>query len=258
MNLSRRNLILITVALVTTHLYSCQNKGKSYTVNTQPERAQHTLATLPLDFQSLETEGIAIGDSIVLLNDSLMAIDTLINEGKIVQITGISELLMNGEAIQTSGTESAQVYLRIKTSLGDAIVDGKQIYSPSSSFAPKEMQIGNTKLSFVRLKNYELDTTKNSTTTSSPSHYPILFINSDDGYKGLITQTNNSIFESDFPFFEVLENDQIREVNLDNGNILLLMERKDKNNLASLRIKILKDAIVGYRAEIIDIENIKK
>jgi|GEM_PF-6125465 len=239
------------------YLASCQNNGKSYTVDTTDTVVGTQPTSLPLDFQSLETEGIAIGDKITLLNDSLVPIDTLKNEGRILQITGISTPTQVGLDQPAPSQEHKPTYIKVKMSLGDAIIDGQQVYSPSTVFSPKVTQIGNNKFSFTPLENYSASATKVQSTASSTSHFPILFTNSEDGYKGLIKQINNNIFESEFPFLELMKNDQISEVNVKNDAIILQIVRADKGTLAFVTVKIDKDPAYGYRAEIMSIENKK-
>ncbi|MGJ1430132.1 hypothetical protein ACR79M_00670 [Sphingobacterium spiritivorum] len=251
------NFAAVTLFILSVSFTSCQNNSKSYSLSLQDSSERSSALSLPLSYRNMETEGFIIGEQIALLDDSLQATDTLSAEGKLVKISGISEQLYPFTANDTSICNK-YAYVRIQIQDQQAIINGKYIYSATSEEAPKEIQIEKDKYSFVRLENYNA---LSDTSSNCDLHTPLLFSNSGDNYKGLLKLVNNDIYQSEYPYLELMANaiahDVITEINTKEDQLILNIRRTGKQSLANMVIVIKKDALNGYSAEVKSIENIR-
>lgn len=251
------NLTTITIFILCFSFTSCQNNSKSYSISIQDSSEKSSIISLPVSYRNMETEGFIIGDQVALLNDSLQATDTISAEGKLVKISGISEQFYPLTENDT-GICNKYYYVRIQVQDEQAIINGKYIYSATSEEAPKEIQIEKDQYSFVRLENYNA---LSDTSVSCDMHTPLLFTNSGDNYKGLLKLVNNDIYQSEYPYLELMANaiahDVITEINTKGNQIILYIRRTGKQSLANIVVAIKKDALNGYSAEVKSIENIR-
>lgn len=247
----------ITICTLCVSLTSCQNNSKSYSFSLQDSSETNSALSLPLSYRNIETEGFIIGDQVTLLNDSLQATDTISAEGKLVKISGISEQFYPLSHTDTSICNKYS-YVRIQVQDEQSIISGKYIYSATSDEAPKEIQIEKDKYSFVRLENYNA---LSDTSATCDLHTPLLFSNSGDNYKGLLKLINNDIYQSEYPYLELMANaiahDVITEINTKGDQLILHIRRTGKQSLANIVVAIKKDALNGYNAEVKSIENLR-
>jgi len=249
--MNRLTLILIIVLQT-----SCgQQEAKTNSVKTDKvESATKDTADQKITFYRVNGKAILLGDNIKLLDENFKEIKDIsyLNE-QFVQITEVSDKYHKTRPTDDYCQEFKYVKIKVKDIEG--YVDGRKLYEPIKNTQNKIVKIDDNEVSFIATTYFGIGVADNDGLTGCSINTPIVFSDNKAKYEGLVKMVKNKNYESDYPYFELKDddgaNDEILSIEKQDDKYLLKIKRGYQEGGANLLVTIYKDNNGIFVAEIL-------
>lgn len=215
--------------------------------------ACHPTENKEITFKEISGTAVLIGDQIVKLDEHLNMVSRD-KEGAIVTLKGLSENLFQN----TDDYCDAFKYVKIASSAGDRIVDGRNVYqivnsdqNASFTYRNNEYELKATSFFGIGVSDDE------GLTFCEKYHTPVVLIDKSANNPRLVQLINTAISneptgKKEFKYFELIENDMaydsIEKVDVVENGVILTVKRELQEGWNRFQVKLLLDE-KEYRAE---------
>ncbi|NHM02824.1 hypothetical protein [Flavobacterium difficile] len=240
-------------------LISCgqqENKTKQETTEKVENFTTDTNQT-KITFYKVNGKGILLGDDIKLLDENFKVIKDIsyLNE-HFVDVTEVSDKYHKIKPTDDYCQEFK--YVKIKTKDFEGYVDGRKIYETIKHTQNKIVNLDNNEVSFIATTYFGIGVSDDDGLTGCSINTPVVFSDKNAKYEGLVKIVKNKNYESDYPYFELKDddgaNDEILSIDKQGEKYLLKIKRTYQEGGANLLVEIYKDKIGTFVAEIIENE----
>ena len=249
----------LTTILSLILLISCgqqENKTKQETTEKVENFTTDTNQT-KITFYKVNGKGILLGDDIKLLDENFKVIKDIsyLNE-HFVDVTEVSDKYHKIKPKDDYCQEFK--YVKIKTKDFEGYVDGRKIYETIKHTQNKIVNLDNNEVSFIATTYFGIGVSDDDGLTGCSINTPVVFSDKNVKYEGLVKIVKNKNYESDYPYFELKDddgaNDEILSIDKQGEKYLLKIKRTYQEGGANLLVEIYKDKIGTFVAEIIENE----
>ena len=200
-------------------------------IKEQIEPSEKSSEKKAITFKGYQGEGVLIGKKIEVLDSELQS-KTILNEGSIVKILGLSDSLFQ----KTDDYCDAFKYVKIKTDSQKGIIDGRNIYQLTESQQDTSFNYNDKKFDIKTTSFFGIGVTDHDGLTFCSKYFePVLLIKSDSNQPKLIEIIKNDIskeasWKDDFRYFELMANDgaydKIIKIEQAENGIILTIKRE--------------------------------
>lgn len=238
-------------------LMSCgkqENKTSAVTTEKTEHIVQDTTAS-KITFHKTDGKAVLLGNDIKLLDGNFKETKDIssLNE-KLVDITEISDLTYKANPADEHCQEFR--YVKIKTKDAEGYVDGRKVYGLTKDAQIKILKTDNNEVSFTPTAYFGIGVSDDDGLTGCPVNTPILFSDKSAKYEGLVKMVKNKNYESDYPYFELKNddgaNDEILNIEKQGNKYLLTIKRTYQEGGANLLVTVSKDKNGKFVAEILE------
>ena len=214
-----------------------------------------------ITFYKVNGKAILLGDNINLLDGNFQVIKDIsyLNE-QFVEVTEVSDKYY--KAIPTDDYCQEFKYVKIKGKDIEGYVDGRKLYEPIKHIQNKIVKIENHEASFIATTYFGIGAADNDGLTGCSINTPVVFSDNKTKYEGLVKMVKNKNYESDYPYFELKDddemNDEILSIDKQADKYLLTINRDYQEGKAKLLVSIYKDKNGTFVAEITENERAKE
>ena len=208
-------------------------------------------------FHKVDAKAILLGKSIKLLDNQFKEIKDIsyLNE-QFIKITEISDEYYKSKPTDDYCQELK--YVKIKTNEFEGYVDGRKIYELINHTQNRTTEIDHNEISFTATKYFGVGVSNDDGLTFCSVNTPVVFSDKNTEYEGLIKMVKNKNYDSDYPFFELKDddgaNDEILDINKQDDKYLLKIKRTYQEGATNLLISIYKGESGKFVAEILENE----
>jgi len=210
-----------------------------------------------INFYKVNQKGIILGQNIKLLDENFKEIKDIsfLNE-QFVDLIEVSEKYHKANPTDDYCQEFK--YVKIRTKNFEGYVDGRKIYKSITDGQHKIVKIDNNEVSFIAATYFGIGVSDDNSLTGCPINTPVVFSDKSIKYEGLVKMVKNKNYDSDYPYFELKEDDgaydEILNINKQGDKYLLKIKRTYQEGGAKLLIAVYKDNSGKFVAEIIENE----
>ncbi len=245
--------LILSIALLT----SCgQQETKTNSVITDKvESVTKDTSDNKVTFYKVNGKAILLGDNIKLLDENFKEIKDIsyLNE-QFVRVTEVSDKYHKTKPTDDYCQEFK--YVKIKAQDIEGFVDGRKLYEPIKHTQNKIVKIDNNEVSFIATTYFGIGVSDNDGLTGCSINTPVVFSDNKAKYEGLVKMIKNKNYESDYPYFELKDddgaNDEILSIDKQDDKYLLKIKRGYQEGGANLLVSIYKDKSGTFVAEIIE------
>ena len=231
-----------------------ENKTSVVTTEKTERIVQDTTAS-KIIFHKTNGKAVLLGNDIKLLDGNFKEIKDISNlNEQLVDITEISDLTYKANPADEHCQEFR--YVKIKTKDTEGYVDGRKVYAPIKDSPVKTLKTGNNEVSFKPTAYFGIGVSDDDGLTDCSVNTPILFSDKSTKYEGLVKMAKNKNYESDYPYFELKNddgaNDEILNIEKQDNKYLLTIKRIYQEGGANLLVAVSKDKSGKFVAEILE------
>lgn len=238
---------------------SCNNKGKKDTLkNTSEFNEKETInhTSKPILFNSVNSQGILIGEKMTLLNESLKTIkDISTYNESFVRITAISNI--NHKKNKDDEYCESFKYVKIKSKDFEGIIDGRFIFEPVKESSQNKKS---EDIQFVTTSYFGIGPFKDDDITGCIETAPTLLIENKTETKHLVYMVHNNYYDNEYPYFSLTTDNEVWDEILTIKKVAkkyqLQIKRTHQDNEELITLEIHKNKHEKYLAEIIHIKKI--
>lgn len=244
-------------------LFSC-GQQENKTNQRQIEKAD-SLKTKTTDYEitfyKVNSTGILLGDNIKLLDKNFKEIKdiTYLNE-QFVDITEVSDKYHKLKPTDDYCQEFK--YIKIKTTDFEGYVDGRKIYEQKENTQNKIIKIDENEVSVITTSYFGVGTSDDDGLTGCSINTPIVFFDKSANYKGLVRMVKNKYYESDYPYFELknddMASDEIINIDKQGNKYVISIRRVEQEGGANMKVTISTDKNQKFVAEIIEYKSLEE
>ena len=247
----------LILALGFISLISCgKQENKTSVVTT--EKTEHTVQDTTVSktaFQKVSGKAVLLGDRIKLLDNNFKEIKDISNlNGQFVDITELSDKYYKENPTDTHCQEFR--YVKIKTKNFEGYVDGRKLYEAAKDSPNKAFKIDNNEVSFTPTTYFGIGVSDADGLTGCSINSPVIFQDKTAKYEGLIKMIRNKNNESDYPYFELRNDDgaldEILNIEKRDNKYLLTIKRTYQEGEANLLVAVFKGKSGVFAAEILE------
>lgn len=247
-----RLILILSIAI----LISCgQKENKTNLVNTDKAvSVTKDTSNQTITFYKVNGKAILLGDNIKLLDNNFKVIKDIsyLNE-QFVQVIEVSDKYHKGNPIDEFCQEFK--YVKIKGKGIEGYVDGRKLYEPIKHTQNKIVKIDNNEISFIATTYFGIGVADDDGLTGCSINTPVVFSDNNAKYEGLVKMVKNKNYESDYPYFELKDdngaNDEILSIDKQADKYLLKIKRSYQEGGANLLVTIYKDNNGTFVAELL-------
>jgi hypothetical protein len=247
----------LTLILFIALLTSCsQQESKINSENSEKiDSVGIDTTNLKNTFYKVNGKAILLGDNIKLLDENFKEIKDIsfLNE-QFVDVTEVSQNYHKAKPTDDYCQEFK--YVKIKTNDIEGYVDGRKLYEPIKHTQNKTVKIDNNTVAFTATSSFGIGVSDEDGLTGCVINTPVVFTDKNAKYKGLVRMVKNKNYESDYPYFELKDdegaNDEILSIDKQDDKYLLKIKRSYQEGGANLLVSIYKNKSRTFVAEIIE------
>ncbi len=245
------------LSLVILFSYGQQGNKTSLRATEKVESVKTNTNEIKITFYNVNQKGILLGDNIKLLGENFKEIKDIsyLNE-QFVDVTEVSDKYHKIKPTDNFCQEFK--YVKIKTKDFEGYIDGRKIYEPIKHPQNKTVKIYDNEVSFIATSYFGIGVSDDDGLTGCPINTPVVFSDKTTKYEGLVKMVKNKNYESDYPYFELKDddgaNDKILNIDKQGDKSLLKIRRTYQEGGANLLVAIYKDKKGIFVAEIIENE----
>ena len=244
--------LLFSIALLT----SCgQHETKTMSENPEKGISASKEITVPkITFYKVNGKAILLGDNIKLLDENFKVIKDIsyLNE-QFVLVTEVSDKYHKAKPTDDHCQEFK--YVKIKTKDIEGYVDGRKLFEPIKHIQNKILKMDSNEVSFIATNYFGIGVGDEDGLTFCSANTPVAFSDKNAKYEGLVKMVKNKNYESDYPYFELKDddgaNDEIISIDKQDDKYLLKIKRRYQEGGANLLVVIYKDQNGTFVAEIL-------
>jgi hypothetical protein len=253
----------LTIIFSSLILFSCgQQENKTNQEKTElVEIAKSDTNEIKATFYKVNGKGILLGDNIKLLDNNFKVIKDIsyLNE-QFVELTEVSDKYHKINPTDDYCQEFK--YVKIKTKDFEGYVDGRKLYEPIKHTQNKIVILDTNVVSFITTNYFGIGVSNDDGLTGCSINTPVIFSDKSANYEGLVKMVKNKNYESDYPYFELKEDDMAGDeiLNIDKhlDKYILSIRRVYQEGGANMKVRIYKDDNQIFVAEIIEYESIEE
>ena len=216
--------LLFSIALLT----SCGQQETKTNVKTTENIESVTKDTTDqkITFHKVNGKAILLGDNIQLLDKNFDGVkDISYLNGRFVEVVEVSDKYQKAKPRD----DYCQQFKYVKIKDVEGYIDGRKLYELIKHIQNKIVKIDNNEISFIATTYFGIGVSDDDGLTGCSINTPIVFSDKNDKYEGLVKMVKNKNYESDYPYFELKNddgaNDQILSVNQQDGKYFLKIKR---------------------------------
>jgi hypothetical protein len=208
---------------------------------------------IKITFYKVNVKAILLGNEIKLLDKNFKEIKDIsyLNE-RFVEVTEVSNDYQKNNPSDDHCQEFK--YVKIKTKDIEGYIDGRKIYEPKKHLQNKIVKIDNNEISFIATTYFAIGASDDDGLTACSINTPVIFSDKAANYEGLVKMVKNKNYQSDYPYFELKDDDgsydEILSIDKQGGKYLLKIKRVYHEDEANIYIEIYKDKSGEFIAEI--------
>lgn len=251
-------ILIFNIALFT---LCCSHKVKTNSENTEHTNNKIDITTTKITFYKVNSQAILLGENIKLLDENIEEIkDISYLNGHFVEIKEVSEKYYKAKPTDDYCKEFK--YVKIKTKDFEGYVDGRKLYEPIKHPQNKIVKIDNNEVSFIATSYFGIGISDNDGLTGCSINTPTVFSDKNAKYEGLLKMIKNKDYQSDYPYFELKDddgaNDEILNIDKQDKKYLLKIKRFYQEGEENLLVAIYKDKSGTFVAEILEKKRVEK
>ncbi|WP_407482825.1 hypothetical protein [Elizabethkingia meningoseptica] len=247
----------LIAAISLTIVASCgKQEPKSSSAPTEKTEypVQDTTAS-KITFHKAGGKAVLLGNDIKLLDGNFKEIKDISNlNGQFADITEVSDKYYKEKPTDTHCQEFR--YVKIKTKNFEGYVDGRKLYEAAKDSSNKAFKIDNNEVSFTPTTYFGTGVSDADGLTGCSVNSPVIFRDKAAQYEGLVKIISNKNNESDYPYFELRNDDgaldEILNIEKQDGKYFLTIKRTYQEGEANLLVAVFKDKSGGFVAEILE------
>ena len=201
-------------------------------------------------------EGILIGQPLQLRNPKFEMLKDFRNlENHFIVINGITTSRYKEKP--TDDNCAAFPYVATEIAGVSGYIDGRRVYELQPVEPDNHARFGESEVTFQAALYFGTGVSDSNGLTGCETHSPVVFTDSETGYKGLLEMVPNKYhhYQRPFPYFQLLQDDQgydqiVGIQKTGSGRYLLTIQRSLQEGSARLLVAVYKNAAGHFVAEI--------
>jgi len=142
----------------------------------------------------------------------------------------------------------------------EGYVNGRKLYAPIKHIQNKIVKIDNNEVSFIATTYFGIGVSDNDGLTFCTVNTPVIFSDKNENYEGLVRMVKNKNYKSEYPYFELKDDDgasdEILSIDKQGEKYLLKIKRTFQEGGANLLVALYKNKSGEFIADILENDRI--